>query len=412
MAMAMAMGMVERMAKATGMGMDMGMNMDLDVWLWDRARAMAGVSSLGIAKPTETDTASIKTTTHTLKIKNMNTAIELTPTQLKTLLRDCDAARPHLNPFIIGQPGVGKSAVVAEFAAESNREFIDLRLAYYAPQDVIGFPHLVTEEDGSKALKFSRPAFWPKTENPVIALEEFSCASKAVQNVALQLLNDRRVGEFKLPDGAFIVLLGNRPEDKCHLEKLSSAVMNRIACVRARLDLDSWIKWAFKNGIDPFITAFMQFRPDLLSTFDGAKWDGVSGFASPRTWEKASSILKVCTDRVVRHALLEGVLGQGAAAEVLGFLSIYESLPDLNQVLRHPDTAAVPTDPSVIYATCAGLAKLVTVALMDNYLSYLERMPKEFAVFSIRTAINYNTDLQRTAGFTRWVVANQAVLCP
>jgi len=335
------------------------------------------------------------------------TTIEVTTSQLKQVLKDCHAAK--LNPFIQGQPGVGKSAVVAEYAREIGAEFIDARLAYYAPQDVQGFPYLDTDESGHKTMRFSKPSFWPKTANPVIGLEEFNCATRAVQNVALQLLNDRRVGEHVLPENSFVCLLGNRAEDRVNIEKLSSAVVNRIVNIKVRLDLDSWIRWAQKNGVDPLVIAFIRFRPDLLSTFNGAQWDGVSNFASPRTWEKAATVTATCTDRHVRHALLEGVLGSGASAEFLGFLGVYEKLPDLDAVLLNPEKADVPTDPSVIYATCAGLAKKVKPKTMANFLTYVDRFPKEFSVFALKTAVNLNTSLCATPAFTTWVTENQEV---
>jgi hypothetical protein len=241
----------------------------------------------------------------------------------------------------------------------------------------------------------------------VIGYEEFNTASRAVSNCALQLFHDFALGEHKLPKGTFQVLLGNRAEDRVNIEKLSSAVVNRIVNIRVRLDLDSWIKWAQKNGVDPLVIAFLQFRPDLLSTFSGAKWDGVSNFASPRTWEKASGIVAVSTDRHVRHALLQGALGEGAAAEFLGFLAVYEKLPDLDKVLADPTKAMVPTDPSTIWATCAGLSKRVKPKTMGALLTYVDRLPKEFAIFGVKTAVLSNKLLMNTPSFVTWVTNNE-----
>lgn len=336
--------------------------------------------------------------------------IEVTPSQLRSVLRNCHAAK--LNPFIQGQPGVGKSAVVAQYAAEIQAEFIDARLAYYAPQDVQGFPYLETGEDGTRTMRMSRPAFWPKTANPVIALEEFNCATRAVQNVALQLLNDRRIGDHRLPENAFVALLGNRPEDRVHIEKLSSAVVNRIVNIRVRLDLEDWIRWALGNAVHPMVIAFLRFRPELLTTFDGAKWDGISNFASPRTWEKASDIITRSTadDGEVRTALLVGVLGQGPAAEFLGFLEIREKLPDLDKALKNPASAEAPKDPSVLYATCAGLAAKVKAQTMPQFLEFTARMPKEFQVFAVKLALHADVSLGRTPAFIKWATANREVL--
>lgn len=330
--------------------------------------------------------------------------IEVTTSQLKSVLKDAHAAK--LNPFIQGQPGVGKSAVVNDYAKEIAAEFIDVRLAYFGPQD-FGYPYLHENEDGSKTMRVSRPSFWPTTENPVIAYEEFNCCGRSVQNCALQLFHDRRLNDYKLPENTFQVLLGNRAEDRVNIEKLSSAVVNRIVNIRVRLDLDSWIKWAQKSDVDSLIIAFLRFRPDLLSTFEGAKWDGVSNFASPRTWEKASNIVAVSTDRHIRHALLQGALGSGAAAEFLGFLAVYEKLPDLDGVLLNPTKAVVPTKGDVIWATCAGLSKRVKPKTMPNFLTYLDRLPKEFAMFGVKTAVMQNKALMNTPAFVTWITDNQ-----
>ena len=334
--------------------------------------------------------------------------IEITLNQLPALLKDCHASGLH--PFIMGQPGVGKSAGVDAYAESIGAEFIDARLAYYAPQDVQGFPFLDIDDEGMKTMRFSKPAFWPKNGNFVIALEEFNCATRSVQNVALQLLNEGRVGEHILPKGGFVCLLGNRHEDRVNIEKLSSAVVDRIVDVRVRIDLDSWVRWAQKAGVDPIVTAFIRFRPDLLTTFDGKKWDGVSSFATPRGWEKISRVLaNGGTDRHVRHAVMNGIVGSGASSEFLGFLAVYEKLPDLDGVLLNPDKAPVPTDPSTIYATCAGLSKRVKPKTMGAMLTYLDRLPKEFGVFGLKTAVNHNKALMNTDSFVKWVTDNAEV---
>ena len=332
--------------------------------------------------------------------------IETTMSELEDVLRYCEAS--NLAPFIQGAPGVGKSAIGAQYARAMKREFIDVRLAYYAPQDIQGYPYLDSTANG-KTMRFSLPAFWPETSNPVILLEEFNCATKSVQNTSLQLLNERCIGDHKLPEDAFICLLGNRAEDRVNIEKLSSAVVNRICNVRVKLDLKGWVKWAQKAGIDPITIAFLQWRPELLSNFEGAKWDGVSNFASPRTWEKASNITQHCPDRGIRHALLEGVLGQGAAAEYVGFLGVYEKLPDIKTIFSDPTGQPVPTEASAKYAVCAGISKLVTPKTMEAALTYLGRLTKEFAVFAVKTAVFRNPDLYKSPAFTKWAVANQDV---
>jgi hypothetical protein len=339
-----------------------------------------------------------------------NRTIECTPSQLTKILRTCYKSS-KLIPFIQGPPGVGKSSGVDAFAAEIDADNIDVRLCYHGPQDIQGFPYLDTDEEtGKKRMNFSTPAFWPSGKRKsVLKFEEVNTATKSVFNSMMQLTLERRIGSHALPDNTFIVLLGNRPEDRCGVEKLPAALADRVQPIIVRPDLDEWIRWGQRNGIDPLVTSFLRFRPELLLTFNGAKWDGISSFATPRSWEKASDVVKYADDAHTRHVLLEGTLGSGVAAEFLGYLAVYEKLPDLDGVLLNPEKAKVPTDPSTIYATCAGLAKRVQKKTMPALLTYLDRLPKEFSVFGLKTAVTHNTELMNTSAFTSWVSENREI---
>ena len=49
------------------------------------------------------------------------------------------------------------------------------------------------------------------------------------------------------------------------------------------INLDDWVSWAYKNGIDEKIIAFLRFRPELLFDFDPAH--NPVAFPSPRSWQ-------------------------------------------------------------------------------------------------------------------------------
>jgi hypothetical protein len=79
-----------------------------------------------------------------------------------------------------------------------------------------------------------------------------------------------------------------------------------------------------------------------------------------------------------------GAAGQGFAAELLGFLQIYRSLPDPKLILLDPQGASVPTDPATLYAVCSALARLAKPENMDALVTYANRLPDEFSVFDHR----------------------------
>ena len=62
----------------------------------------------------------------------------MTPAALKEYLAKLAQNRLRLSTMIWGGPGVGKSSIVAQVAAESKMGFIDVRLSQLAPTDLRG----------------------------------------------------------------------------------------------------------------------------------------------------------------------------------------------------------------------------------------------------------------------------------
>lgn len=73
----------------------------------------------------------------------MNAAVSVTPKQLFDFLLNVAVVRPL---FIWGPPGVGKSSIVQQFAAEVGLPCVSLLGSQLAPEDLIGVPQI---EDGT-----------------------------------------------------------------------------------------------------------------------------------------------------------------------------------------------------------------------------------------------------------------------
>ena len=327
------------------------------------------------------------------------------PSQLPSILALCHKA--NLVPIVLSSPGIGKSSLAKQYADSIGYNFIDTRLAYSAPTDIKGFPMINRE---TNKMEFAIPAEYPTTPRNVWCLDEFPCAGKQVQNGSLQLTLDKRVGDYVVPDDTLIMLAGNSQADRVHVEKLSSAVCNRLMFVYLAPDLDDWSNWALENGIDVRMVAFLRFRPDLLHNFDAKKWDGESGFASPRSWASAARLIEQEPPASLRLAMLEGLLGAGAAAELNGFLSIYEALPSIDGVLLDPKGSPVPKDPSARYAVCAALANRATKGNFGRIAQYVSRLPKEFEVFGVRLVYKMKKEVASTTEFISWATDNREVL--
>jgi len=302
-------------------------------------------------------------------------------------------AKTRLPVFLWGPPGIGKSAIVREIARDRGIPCTDLRLTLLDPTDLRGIP--VLKED---AAVWTPPVFLPRSGEGILFLDELNAAPPAIQASAYQLVLDRRVGEYVLPDGWAIVAAGNRESDRAVAFRMPTPLRNRFLHLDLEPNLDDWKKWAVESGIHPSVIGFLNFRPGLLSTF-GADF-AAQAFATPRTWEYASILLgSGLTDEELRLSL-GGVVGYETAAEFWAFLELSRTIPSVDEILAGKDI--VPENPSVLYALCGALAGRA-YENPARVLDYSLKLPAEFAVLLIKDIHNHNhCDLFSSPSWQRW----------
>ncbi len=249
-----------------------------------------------------------------------------------------------LSTMIWGPPGIGKSSIVAQTAAAHGLGFIDLRLSQLAPTDLRGLP--VARETVSRWLP---PVFLPRDGAGILFLDEINMAPPTMQGMAQQLILDRRVGSYVVPDGWFIWAAGNRSEDRAAVFDMPAPLANRFLHVDVLPDLESFRHYALARGIDERIIAFVSFRPELLHRLDPQQ----PAWPSPRSWEMASHLYRAGLGIVP-------AVGAATAAEFEAYVAVYADLPDLERILAGDDGAAFPGEPSMRYATTVGLTARAT----------------------------------------------------
>lgn len=240
--------------------------------------------------------------------------------------------------FLWGPPGIGKSSIMRKVAKDNDLKYIDLRISQLAPTDIRGLPYV---ENGQ--AHFAPPSFLPTEGRGILAIDEFNMASPSMMGIAQQLILDRQVGDYKVPDGWFIVAAGNRTEDRAAVSQMPAPVANRFIHFNVESDLSSWKEYAIQNGINEQIVSFLNFRPQLLFDFN----KNATAWPSPRSWEFANSLLSIGLE-------VDAAVGEGTAAEFYAYQSIYSRLPDVDAVLNG-EKVEVPTEPSLMYAVCGAL---------------------------------------------------------
>lgn len=131
---------------------------------------------------------------------------------------------------------------------------------------------------------------------------------------------------------------------------------------------------------------------------------------SPRTVANVGKLLNAGMPKSLEYEIISGAAGEGFAAEFLGFLKIFRSLPNPDMVLMAPDAAEVPTDPATLYALSGALAHRASEQNFSNLTKYSGRMPAEFSVLTIKDCITRNPQLTNTPGFITWAVDHQNIL--
>jgi hypothetical protein len=180
--------------------------------------------------------------------------------------------------LLLSPPGVGKSEAVRQAAAEAGLELRSLLGTQIAPEDVSGVPKLV----GNRAVFCPPRVLLPEGDRPFcLFLDELPASPPDVQKAFYSLLLERRLGEYHLPRGTWVVAAGNRSEDRALVRTLSSALINRVFVLPVRVDLDQWLTWAGANGVRPEVRSFVRYVPQALQRPVPA--DPVP-FSTPRAW--------------------------------------------------------------------------------------------------------------------------------
>jgi hypothetical protein len=302
----------------------------------------------------------------------------------------------HHTPVMLwGPPGVGKSQIVAQIAARHQAPMIDIRLSQMEPSDLRGIPFRSGE-----TVEWAVPAMLPdaRRHGPrgVLFLDEITSAPPSVSAAAYQLILDRRLGEYRVPDGWAIFAAGNRQGDRGVTYAMPAPLANRFSHFAFDVHLDDWAAWAYGNDIDDRLIGFLRFKPELLFDFDPAShMAGEMAFPSPRSWEFAHRALQKFSSRPdLLAGALAACVGQAAGIECAAYIESLDRLPDIDAIVegREAEGAEVPTEIDLQYAVAAALAGRALRAKVSpdrtlvwgRILDYATRLPlKEMGVMLV-----------------------------
>lgn len=277
------------------------------------------------------------------------------PAHLITVIEKeyASTSRGHHTPVMLwGPPGVGKSQMVAQVAERHNVPLIDIRLSQMEPSDLRGIPFRIDDR-----VEWAVPAMLPNAkrhgESGILFIDEITSAPPSVSAAAYQLILDRKLGEYEVPNGWAIIAAGNRQGDRGVTYSMSAPLANRFSHYEVDINLDDWVAWAYENGIDERIIAFLRFRQDLLFEFDASQ--NPTAFPSPRSWEFAHRALQKFEDHAeLLLGALQACVGKAAGVEVKAFIESLDKMPDLDAIVNGEEVAT-PKEIDLQYAVATAL---------------------------------------------------------
>ena len=327
------------------------------------------------------------------------------PALLSDTLKDLISIRRTV--AIEGAPGGGKTSLIRSVADYLGLHYIERHLPTMLVED-FGIPVI-----GSDTLRYMIPDWFPAKGSKwddgiggVLCFDDRNQAPADIQKVLANIQQARNLHGIPMADGWTVVSTGNRQEDRAGANRVLSHLSDRETTLVYETNLDDWSSWALTNGVKPEVVAFIRFRPGLLHDFDPNR----NKNSTPRGWVEGVSAVLGAVPAEAEFECFKGAVGEGAAAEFVGFLKIYRKLPNPDAILLSPDTADVPTDPATLYALSGAISSRISGANIDRAVTYLSRCPAEFSVLAMSMAVRRDPMVTSTKGFIDWSIKHQSVL--
>jgi hypothetical protein len=273
--------------------------------------------------------------------------------------------------FLWGPPGIGKSDIVHQIGADLNAHVIDVRLSLWEPTDIKGIPYF---DSNDSKMVWAPPVELPdadmaaKHEKIILFLDEMNSAAPAVQAAAYQLILNRRVGTYHLPDNVFIVAAGNREADKGVTYRMPAPLANRFIHLEMRVDFDDWFDWATLNRVHKDVVGFLTFSKKDLYDFDPKS--ATRSFATPRSWSFVSELLEDDVEESTVTDLVAGAIGEGLAVKFMAHRKVASSMPDPTDILAGKVKELKTKEISAMYS--------LTVALCYELKEAEDRKDRQF----------------------------------
>ena len=205
--------------------------------------------------------------------------------------------------FLMGPPGVGKTAIMEQVASELGVGLISYSMTHHTRQSALGLPFIVHKNYGGKECDVSEytmseivASVYDMMEETgvkegILFLDEINCVSETLSPIMLQFLQYKIFGKHKVPDGWLVVTAGNPPEYNNSVREFDIVTWDRLKRVDVEPDFDVWKEYAHKVAMHPAVLTYLEIKKanfyKVESTIDG------KSFVTARGWDDLSQMIKL-----------------------------------------------------------------------------------------------------------------------
>ena len=314
----------------------------------------------------------------------------------KSIVRAFKKKRPL---FIWGPPGIGKSDIVHQIGVQMEAKVIDIRLSLWEPTDIKGIPYF---DPTQNKMVWGAPSELPDAEMAakykfiILFLDEMNSAAPSVQAAAYQLILNRKVGQYTLPDNVLIIAAGNREADKGVTYRMPAPLANRFVHLELAVNFDDWFQWAVDNKVHRDVVGYLTFAKKDLYDFDPKSPS--RSFATPRSWTFVSELLEDDDDDTTTTDLVSGAVGEGLAVKFMAHRRVASTMPNPTDILLGKVKELKTKEISAMYSLTVSLCYELKEACdkndkgfdnkVNNFLRFaMDNFETELVVMGIKLAL-------------------------
>jgi hypothetical protein len=338
------------------------------------------------------------------------------PSQLEKLLDRCIPA--GIPVLISGGPGGGKTEISKQSAIRAGRDVIIMHPVIKNPTSFEGLGAIVKDEKGTPHAEFlpygDMVRILEATKPTVAIIDDMGQAPMATQAALMQVILERSInGQVVSPHVTFVACT-NRRQDKSGVNPILRALLTRFATVvTLEPDVTDWSNWGHKEGVNPLLIAFINYRPDYLNRPPEHLLE-LQNYPNPRTLWRLHQLLTLAFEEEMELEVYSGAVGEAMTVEFLAFRNIYTQLPDPLLMLAKPHDVVIPKDLGTLYALLAALTDKVDKENVGAFFTIMQRLKgerkfeggPELVITGVKGLITRKGWVQQTQAFIKWAVTD------